>query len=94
MTRRTFLRGAAAAGGWAALGGALPMARAAERRARVALVRSARVLREGAIDAEVLGRMVDRAVMLATGGDSADRAWASLFSSDEVVGIKPNGLGG
>jgi len=94
VTRRAFLRGAAAVGGWAALGGPAPMARAARERARVALVRSARVLQDGSLNAEVLGRMVDRAVMVATGLDSADKAWASLFSSDEVVGIKPNGLGG
>jgi hypothetical protein len=102
-SRREFLgRAAQATAGLLALGGAGVAAaqgagteaRGAAADGRVGIARCPRVLDEGAVDAELVGEMADRAVMWLTRLDDADRAWASLFSSDEVVGIKPNGLGG
>jgi uncharacterized protein (DUF362 family) len=41
-----------------------------------------------------LEKMVDESLIALTGASSAEKAWAALFSSDERVGLKPNGLGG
>lgn len=80
----------------AAAAGLLGSARGARARGapRVAIARHPSVLSDGGVQAEIVARMVDEAVCWATGIESADAAWASLFSSDEMVGIKPNGLGG
>lgn len=62
---------------------------------KVVLVRSQRVF--GArlrINRGVLEKMLDQGMMLLTGEKTPQRAWEKLFSSDEKVGIKPNGLGG
>lgn len=93
-TRRRFLSQAAAAA-------ALPTLWVPSRadggdstRARVGIAHSSGAAIDGGLDADTIGEMIDRAVMWVTGAASADKAWASLFSSDEVVGLKPNGLGG
>jgi len=91
IDRRTFLARSSVAAATVAL---RRRAWAAEDGPKVAVVHCDRVLHDGALDADLVGQMVDRAVMLATGARSADKAWESLFSSDEKVGIKPNGLAG
>jgi len=91
IDRRTFLARSSVAAASVAFG---RRTWAAADGPNVAVVRCDRVLRDGRLDAGLLGQMVDRAVMLATGAKSADNAWESLFSSDEKVGIKPNGLAG
>jgi uncharacterized protein (DUF362 family) len=91
INRREFLTRGSVLAASVAIGG---RALAAPDGPTVGVVRSDRVLRDNALDADLMGRMVDRAVVLATGAKSADKAWESLFSSDETVGIKPNGLGG
>ncbi len=93
-TRRDFLRYAAGAAGLCGLAALPRRASGAEPTARVGLAHRAGVLTENGLDADAVGAMVDRAVVWLTGAASADKAWASLFSSDEVVGIKPNGLAG
>lgn len=68
---------------------------AKERRSRVVIVRDARVQSEtGELDRDVLATLLDEAVKLAAGEGSAEKAWARFFSSDDRVGLKPNGLGG
>jgi hypothetical protein len=46
------------------------------------------------MDVTVVGEVLDQTLMWLTGTTSPEKAWASRFSSDETVGIKPNGLGG
>ena len=62
----------------------------------VALVRDSRAWTDEGlgVDGAVLRRMVDRAVCTATGEDDANRAWRSVVTPTDVVGIKPNCLGG
>jgi uncharacterized protein (DUF362 family) len=63
--------------------------------AKVAIARSPRIWSDAAgVNAEVLAEITDNALMWLTGTDSAEKAWGSLFNSDETVGLKPNGLGG
>lgn len=62
---------------------------------KVAVARSPRMWSgENGVDADVMAEAIDGAMMWFAGTDSAERAWSSLFSSDERVGLKPNGLGG
>jgi hypothetical protein len=71
------------------------VAQAATGAPKVGIARSPRVWSdEKGVNAEVLAEIVDKAMMWLTGEDSAEKAWKSLFNSDEVIGIKPNGLGG
>jgi hypothetical protein len=57
---------------------------------KVAVVRDARVLEGGAPDRERLHEMVSWAILRTTAAESPEKAWASLFSSDDVVAIKVN----
>jgi hypothetical protein len=62
---------------------------------KVAVARSPRMWSdEHGVDPEVMATVIDGAMMWFTGTDSAEKAWGSLFNSDEKVGLKPNGLGG
>ncbi len=69
-------------------------AQAADGRSRVVIARHAGVIRDDEVQEDVLAQVVDRAVMELSGQDSAAPAWEHYFSSDEVVGVKVNGLGG
>jgi uncharacterized protein (DUF362 family) len=62
--------------------------------ALVAVVRRPGVLKNGQPRADVVKQMVQKAVCLATGIDSPQEAFASLFKPDDVVGIKVNCLAG
>jgi len=93
MRRRDFLRTSAAAAGVLAGLQALP-ALPQEGKSRLVIARSSAVIRDGEVVEDILAQMVDAAVTKLTGEASAEAAWRRLFSSDEVVGIKPNGLGG
>ncbi|MBP6963386.1 MAG: DUF362 domain-containing protein [Armatimonadetes bacterium] len=91
ITRRDFLRGAATAALTAAVG--LPVAAdpAAEKKARVVLMRDEGVLdAEGKINPSVLARMLDQAVAKALGKSKAADAWKSLVKPSDIVGIKTN----
>jgi len=61
---------------------------------QVVIARHSGVTANGQVREDVLAQMIDKAVMELSGEDSAEKAWESYFSSDEVVGIKVNGLGG
>lgn len=49
---------------------------------------------QNGVNAETLEKVLDESIMWLTGADSAEKAWKSLANSDEVIGLKPNGLGG
>jgi uncharacterized protein (DUF362 family) len=94
MGRREFLRTSAVAAG-ALVAGATALAQEApEGRSRVVIARDEGVTKDGEVVEEVLGGMVDAAVTALTGEAEAAKAWGKLFSSDERIGLKPNGLGG
>jgi|WetSurMetagenome_2_1015567.scaffolds.fasta_scaffold14686_4 hypothetical protein len=70
-----------------------PPASAAERpaRAKVVLVRDkAAVGADGAVNAAVVGRMLDDAVCALTGAGKPADAWARYFGPKDVAGIKTN----
>jgi uncharacterized protein (DUF362 family) len=92
VTRRDFLRAAAvgaAALAWPAVSGL-----SQEPKSRVVVAKNPAVMKDGEVVEDVLAQMVDAAVMWLTGEASAEAAWKKLFSSDERIGLKPNGLGG
>ncbi|HQK93483.1 MAG TPA: DUF362 domain-containing protein [Armatimonadota bacterium] len=62
---------------------------------KVAVARCPRIWSdETGVDPQVLAEVIDHAMMWFVGADSAEKAWRSLFGSDERIGLKPNGLGG
>jgi len=61
---------------------------------RVVIARHSGLTANGQVQESALGDTVDRAVMSLSGESSPEKAWRKYFSSDEVVGIKVNGLGG
>lgn len=62
---------------------------------KTVIVRSKRVFKAPLRpDESELEKMLDRGIMALTGESTPQRAWEKLFSSDERIGIKPNGLGG
>lgn len=93
-SRRDLLQRAAGIGGLLGLGALRAAGEGGDSMPRVGICHCERVLSGNGLDAQAVGEMIDRAVTWVTGAESADKAWASLFSSDEVVGIKPNGLAG
>jgi uncharacterized protein (DUF362 family) len=93
-SRRGVLQRAAGVAGLLGLGALRAAGEGGGDKHRVGIAHCERALTGDGLDGQVIGEMIDRAVTWVTGTESADRAWASLFSSDEVVGIKPNGLAG
>jgi uncharacterized protein (DUF362 family) len=64
-------------------------------KSRVVMVRSQKVLNPGgAVDAEVLSAMVRSALLSLTGTAAPEKAWGSLFSPGDTVGIKVNAIAG
>jgi len=64
-------------------------------KSRVVIVKSKRVLNPGGgVDGEVLSAMVRSALFNLTGTSSAEKAWGSLFSPRDIVGIKVNAIAG
>lgn len=59
---------------------------------RVARVRHSGVWQGSALSPEILGRMLDAAVMALLGVDDASLAWSALFSTEERVAIKVNAI--
>lgn len=89
--RRQFLQSALVVGGGVLTGGPL-LARA---RSRVAVVRRPdAVARDGQVRAALVKKMVFKAVAQTVGVTSPAQAFASLFSKNDVVGIKVNCLAG
>ena len=91
LTRRDFLR----TGSGAAMAGLLGLpgaaAAAVDGTSRVVLVRDPAVLgSDGAIDAKVLARMLDDAVVALLDEREPSRAWSRLVRPDDVVGVKTN----
>ena len=98
MDRRRFLTTAgASAAGPLALGvlGASSLSAQAADRSRIAAIHSASVQPAvGRLNQQVVLQMLDAGVSHVTGIEAADKAWASLFASDDVVALKVNSSGG
>ena len=98
LTRRDFLRGAAGAGvlataSWAARGQG-ESASASGLMSEVVLVRDRdAVSSEGAVNAEVIGRMLDDAVAALLSEPDPVAAWKRLVKPGDTVGIKSNVAG-
>jgi len=92
ISRREFIRTTGAV----ALGAAFARAdqtapHAAPARTRVVLIRDANVLKEGGgLDADVLSRMLDRAVTELFSAADAAAAWKHIVGDAKSVGIKTN----
>ncbi len=94
MDRRRFLRAGGAVAAGLALGAAPGPAQVADA-PRIAAIRSTVVQPAvGRLNPQVLLRMLDAGVSHVTGIEAADKAWASLFASDDVVALKVNTSGG
>jgi len=97
LTRRSFLKATSTA----AIAGALfgtglgdpraVIAKAAEKKTRVVLVRDKDVLDEaGNVNPEALERMLDQAVTALLGVNDPAAAWKRLVKPEDIVGIKTN----
>ncbi|MDH4195926.1 MAG: DUF362 domain-containing protein [Candidatus Aminicenantes bacterium] len=95
-TRRGFVRDSAVLAGAAALGGPfLPRGLGAvpPAKSRVVSVAAADMLAEGKYNPEAVGRAYAAGLKELTGEKTAASAWSSLFSPDDVVGVKINCIG-
>jgi len=93
INRRDFLRGAAFAGLAASMGLPLELSWADEetKKTRVVLIRDEKVLdNKGHINAEIINRMLDRAIATLFDKEESLDAWKQLISPDDIVGIKSN----
>ena len=104
LTRRDFLRGVSIAAATVAATGlpaavsraadvapAAAAASAAEKRARVVLIRDAAAVNaDGTVNADVVAHMLDEAVAKLLGVNTAQAAWAQLLKPTDTVGIKSN----
>ena len=52
------------------------------------------VWKDDALDEQIVGEMMDRAIMKLAGRDSAKEAWKDFVLPDDIVGIKINPLAG
>jgi len=95
-TRREFIRNSAVLAGAAAIGGRNLLgwpSLAGPAKSRVVSVAAADILVEGKYNPEAVGRVYEAGMKELTGEKNAAGAWSSLFSPDDVVGIKINCIG-
>ena len=106
ITRRRFLKGAIGAGvavsAWSNINPELAAQRnqpSVDGETEVQLVpvvevTSDNVWKDDILDEQVVGEMMDRAIMKLTERDSAKEAWKDFVLPDDIVGIKINPLAG
>ncbi len=95
-TRREFIKTAAAIAGGAVLSGAgapAPVRASAAAKSRVVSAAADDMLIESRYNPAAVGRAFAAGMKELTGEKTEAAAWASLFSPDDVVGIKINCLG-
>lgn len=93
LTRRDFLKVAAVTPVIGAVAGSLkiPAAEKPLQKSKVVLIRDENALLSfKKPDAEVVQRMLDKAVTTLVGEKDVTKAWKTLISPDDVVGIKTN----
>ena len=92
ITRRDFIRGTIGVTiGTSVLGLNWPMAEAkAARSSIVTVVRDKNVMDASKnVDRTILKKMVEQTLMKVTGQDNAKKAWLSLISPDDMIGLVP-----
>ena len=106
ITRRRFLKGAigagVAVGAWskvssesvAQLNQASVDGETQDQLVPVVEAISDNVWNDDALDEQIVGEMMDRAIMKLAGRDSAKEAWKDFVLPDDIVGIKINPLAG
>jgi len=95
-TRREFIKNSAILAGAAVIGGRTISCRPAlapPAKSRVVSVAAADMLVEGKYNPGAVGRAYEAGLKELTGEKKAAGAWSSLFSPDDVVGIKINCIG-
>jgi len=95
-TRREFLKNSAAIAGGTILPGRMRPPRLERERApksKVVSVASDNMLREGNYSPEAVRQAFREGMKELTGEGTAENAWSSLFTPDDVVGIKINCIG-
>ena len=90
ITRRDFLRGAAATAVAAAMGPGILGEAQAQPAAKVVLIRNADVLAQPDKMQGILESMLDEAVKTLLGTGEPMEAWRKLVKSSDVVGVKSN----
>ncbi|HEX7502405.1 MAG TPA: DUF362 domain-containing protein [Acidobacteriota bacterium] len=93
ISRRKFIRDSAAAMAAGTLALAFPAKQGAQAapKTKVVLIRDRDVVGEnGAVNAEVVQRMLDDAVKTLCGEKDAAAAWKKIVRPDDIVGIKTN----
>lgn len=106
ITRRRFLKGAIGAGiavsAWskvtseskAQLNQPSVDGETQEQLVPIVEATSDKVWKDDALDAQIVGEMMDRGIMKLAGRDSAKEAWKDFVLPDDIVGIKINPLAG
>jgi hypothetical protein len=95
-TRREFITKSAILAGSAVLGGGPFLAggtRERLERSRVVSVAAEDMINKGQYNPEAVRRAFTAGLKEMTGQDTVESAWSSLFSPDDVVGIKINSIG-
>ena len=95
-SRRKFIKDSAVLAGGALLTGRAPRSSGSPppaARSRVVSVAAADMLKDGQYNPEAVRRAFAAGLKAMTGQAASGDAWASLFSPDDVVGIKINGIG-
>ncbi len=94
MSRRDFFKGVLGSSAGIAATSLLGKAQCADelKKKRVVIVRNPGLMASGKVNADMAGKMLNRALCSLTGKSSSTKAWRSLFSAGEKVVIKVNTL--
>ncbi len=93
VTRRDFIKGASLAALGMAMGVNLEAQNAPEKitQSRVILIRHREAVGvDGAINAAIIGSMLDQALVTLTGKNNPAEVWKSIIRPSDIVGIKSN----
>ena len=90
ITRRQFLTHSAGAIASASLGGIFPKYAAGKTSANVCIIKSPKIWKNGSIDQQVVGNMLDAGVRLLSGADDPVKAWKRFFVANDTIALKVN----
>jgi len=90
ITRRQFLTYSVGAAAGASLDGIFNRYAYTKTKAKVCIIKSPQIWKNGFIDQQVVGSMLDTGVRILSGSDDIVKAWKTYFTANDTIALKVN----
>jgi len=74
----------------ASLGGMFPEYAAGKMKTKVCIIKSTRIWKNGSIDQQVIGSMLETGVRILSDADDFPKAWQTYFAANDTIALKIN----